>query len=80
MVVFEANFPLYTPESVDNTDDEIIDIQKLNFESKLICDLPRNRILFGAPGTGKSHTLDKETYELIKSMNGEYERVTFHPD
>lgn len=55
-------------------------VRKITFESNIDCDLPRNRILFGAPGTGKSHTLDKETDALIKSMDGEYERVTFHPD
>lgn len=39
----------------------------------------RNRILFGAPGTGKSFTLNSEKDELLCS-GGEYERVTFHPD
>jgi 5-methylcytosine-specific restriction protein B len=42
-------------------------------------DLPRNRILYGAPGTGKSHRLDSE----ISAYFGDeilYERVTFHPD
>ena len=55
-------------------------VRMITFESSIDCDLPRNRILFGAPGTGKSHTLDKETDALVKSMDGEYERVTFHPD
>lgn len=41
----------------------------------------RNRILFGAPGTGKSFTLNKEAKELIGADNEhDYERVTFHPD
>ena len=40
---------------------------------------PRNRIVFGAPGTGKSFTLNKEKDDLLKN-GGEYERVTFHPD
>lgn len=40
---------------------------------------PRNRILFGAPGTGKSFTLNKEK-NLLLADGGEYERVTFHPD
>ena len=40
---------------------------------------PRNRILFGAPGTGKSFTLNQEK-DLLLADGGEYERVTFHPD
>lgn len=40
---------------------------------------PHNRILFGAPGTGKSFTLNQEKDSLL-SNGGEYERVTFHPD
>lgn len=39
----------------------------------------RNRILFGAPGTGKSFALNKEKNSLL-AYGGEYERVTFHPD
>lgn len=38
-----------------------------------------NRIVFGAPGTGKSFKLNDEQKDLI-SEGGEYERVTFHPD
>ena len=41
----------------------------------------RNRILFGAPGTGKSYTINREAKELIGEKNeDDYERVTFHPD
>lgn len=52
----------------------------------------RNRILFGAPGTGKSFTLNGDRKELLycdrhadettldRCLYGEYERVTFHPD
>lgn len=41
----------------------------------------RNRIVFGAPGTGKSFTINKERKELLGSDNEtDYERVTFHPD
>ena len=50
---------------------------KTGFESKFY----RNRILFGAPGTGKSFTLNKERKELLGENNDiDYERVTFHPD
>lgn len=40
---------------------------------------PRNRILFGAPGTGKSFTLNRDK-GLLLAGGGDYERVTFHPD
>lgn len=38
---------------------------------------PRNRILFGAPGTGKSYHLKKQTEDLPQNR---VERVTFHPE
>lgn len=40
----------------------------------------RNRIIFGAPGTGKSYKLREDCDELMKDAGGTYERVTFHPD
>lgn len=43
------------------------------------CEFSRNRILFGAPGTGKSFTLNHEK-DVLLADGGEYERVTFHPD
>lgn len=49
------------------------------FQTGYQSDLPRNRILFGAPGTGKSFTLNREKDTLL-AAGGEYERVTFHPD
>ena len=38
---------------------------------------PQNIIYYGAPGTGKSHTVDKKIEELDTNF---YERVTFHPE
>ncbi|MCI6099629.1 MAG: AAA family ATPase [Selenomonas sp.] len=44
-------------------------------------DLPLNKIIFGAPGTGKSHQLLLAQGKLIPDDNaGYFERVTFHPD
>lgn len=40
----------------------------------------RNRIVFGAPGTGKSYRLKEQCNELMKEQGGTFERVTFHPD
>lgn len=50
------------------------------FNTGIKCELSRNRIIFGAPGTGKSFNLNKETKELVDKMGGYTERVTFHPD
>lgn len=52
---------------------------EIAFKTGYQSNFPRNRILFGAPGTGKSYTLNQER-ELLLSEGGEYERVTFHPD
>lgn len=42
-------------------------------------EFPRNRILYGAPGTGKSHRLDSEVSAYFGD-DALHERVTFHPD
>lgn len=40
--------------------------------------IPHNRIIFGAPGTGKSHSLEQERENNF--ADDCYERVTFHPN
>ncbi len=41
----------------------------------------RNKIYFGAPGTGKSWQVNEDRKELLSGFSDEhYERVTFHPD
>lgn len=69
-----------------------IAVNPIRFSTGLINEYPRNRILFGAPGTGKSFTLNSDRKELLYGernvdedtidhrLYGEYERVTFHPD
>lgn len=51
----------------------------LDFKSKNKIDGIRNRIVFGAPGTGKSHKVNMDKDKLLEN-GGRYERVTFHPD
>lgn len=51
------------------------------YETTLKKDYEWNRIIFGAPGTGKSFTINQEKEKLISKDNeDDYERVTFHPD
>lgn len=53
---------------------------KLVFNTDIKAKYERNRIVFGAPGTGKSYGLKDDCEELMKDTTGTYERVTFHPD
>jgi len=51
------------------------------FNTGIKVDKPRNRIIFGAPGTGKSFKLNEDRKTLLGADNEtDYERVTFHPD
>ena len=53
----------------------------LKFHTGLVSEFSRNRILFGAPGTGKSFTINRDRKKLLGDKNEvDYERVTFHPD
>ena len=65
-----------------NNDEEVDENQKsIKYETKYKSSFPRNRILFGAPGTGKSFTINRDRVELLGDGNeDDYERVTFHPD
>lgn len=64
-------------ELVGDTYVEREDSFKTGYESPF----SRNRILFGAPGTGKSFTINRDRVELLGVGNeDDYERVTFHPD
>lgn len=49
------------------------------YNSGYISAQERNRIIFGAPGTGKSFKLNQDKNSLLHD-GGNYERVTFHPD
>ena len=62
-----------------NDTDARLNSTEIKYETNLESGFSRNRILFGAPGTGKSFTLNKEKDVLLKN-GGEYERVTFYPD
>lgn len=50
------------------------------YNTEFETDYERNRIVFGAPGTGKSYKLKQESDELIRHAKRHMERVTFHSD
>lgn len=52
----------------------------IRFETGITSTFERNRIVFGAPGTGKSHTLKEDSQTLLNGTTGTFERVTFHPE
>lgn len=56
-------------------------LNSLKYETEPVySDKSLNRILFGAPGTGKSHKVGKDMVDLLENAEKDYERVTFHPD
>ncbi len=52
----------------------------LIFNTTIQTKYERNRIVFGAPGTGKSFRLKADCEEMMSSSDGSFERVTFHPE
>ncbi len=56
------------------------DYMPLIFNTDIKTKYERNRIVFGAPGTGKSYGLKNDCEKLMADTVGTYERVTFHPD
>lgn len=59
---------------------EVEETVELKFKTDLEIPYERNRIVFGAPGTGKSHKLKEDCEKAIDQFGGSFERVTFHPD
>ena len=64
----------------DENEDMEEEYMELVYNTSLDSDFDRNRIIFGAPGTGKSFTLNEQAKGLIDATDGKVERVTFHPD
>lgn len=52
--------------------------QSTEVDNEYLSKFSRNRILFGAPGTGKSYKLNEDREKCF--TDGNYERVTFHPN
>ena len=80
VILLHVNYEFKNNENDEDGEDNIIS-EKITFETGYESPFPRNRILFGAPGTGKSFTINNDREELLGVDNeDDYERVTFHPD
>mgnify|MGYP005753258987 CR=1 FL=1 len=75
------NRPYLLDKEMISFDDADRGKSEITFVTGYKSNFERNRILFGAPGTGKSFTINNDAKELIGQNNEtDYERVTFHPD
>ena len=52
----------------------------IQYNTSLETEYEWNRIIFGAPGTGKSYRLKVDADKLLTTYGGSMERVTFHPE
>ena len=64
----------------DDDIDSVVESITLNFNTDVDIPYERNRIVFGAPGTGKSFELKSDCEKVQAKFDAEFERVTFHPD
>ena len=72
---FKPEFLVYYLFNTNQLYDQTEEYLEIDHSTPPLPDLPKNRILFGPPGSGKSHRID-EYY-----ANGHAQiRVTFHPD
>ena len=65
--------------SVKEGQEKYLSLKPIRFNTGYKSSYSRNRIFFGAPGTGKSYSINEDKDKLLVD-GGEYERVTFHPD
>ncbi len=81
LVVFRPEFIYYYLENYKELHDNKINQEDndSSYHSEYKNQMGRNRIVFGAPGTGKSNKLKEDSKELLKD-GGSLERVTFYPD
>ncbi|SFE61332.1 AAA family ATPase [Succiniclasticum ruminis] len=78
LFLYKKYFDALSTEGIQNS---MTDQSTVVYKTNLKTDFELNRILFGAPGTGKSYLLNSERIKLLGENNeADYERVTFHPD
>ena len=81
-MAFQKWSPAIVPPLVPDVEHPLDEVSFFNYfgdstnkETSVISKLPLQQIFYGAPGTGKSHTVDTEYVKGNKCF-----RITFHPD
>ncbi|WP_126652981.1 AAA family ATPase [Chryseobacterium aureum] len=80
VTIFGEDFPITNLKAFEKSSEDlnIISNMDIDFNSNLIPEeYPKNLILYGAPGTGKSYEMNKRANELFPNELL-YKRVTFH--
>jgi hypothetical protein len=77
VVVNEAHLKVSPDDGPDENAGETAGV--LGDVNEVPVDLPRNRIVYGAPGTGKSHLVNDQVAQFF-GQSDLHERVTFHPE
>lgn len=75
LVAFRPEFIFYYIENFDRLHNNYTQPRP---RTNNIVKKTQNRIIFGAPGTGKSYTIDEDKKDVFNE--GNCERVTFHPN
>lgn len=85
LLLIDDNFPVPVNYNHDNVFFDRYNEQNFNLfnslflSSQIPINKHHNRLINGAPGTGKSHLLQKEALHYLGSQNKDYlERETFH--
>ena len=80
LYLYDKYYYNLTDREEEGSIEEMAEFIPLVYNTSLITKYERNRIVFGAPGTGKSFTLKEDSKKLLEGTQGTLERVTFHPD
>lgn len=75
-IKFNAINKVIDISDIESEKDDENNKQNINNNLELNIEQPHNRIVFGAPGTGKSNRLEND--KIVFGNN--FERVTFHPN
>ena len=75
-----TNYEKFLIHFTTDETDVAIPICETSAKSGYVSNFSRNKIYFGAPGTGKSNEIIKDLEKIGVLKSKDYERVTFHPD